>query len=239
MNMLTMLAAVAKAAPVSEGYLDFARGANKSHNGFFVHQPYYDRYDYAKSQWIAVTALLFTLGLVMLARELASYFENAGLSTEEELDERRALLDNDQRPRAVNSWTSRCARGAGALRHALLMLLGAVVFTTLPYPYACRSTPENIPGIPIPPSPQCGTCLGSGTTLGTSVLSWVFFSLAILWLLLEMVASENVSAALMRSIIGILSYPLIFAIFINGFVEWTKMKSHEDHCSPQNFIGIT
>lgn len=76
------------------------------------------------------------------------------------------------------------------------------------------------------------TCLSNGTTLGTSILAWVFFALTILWVILELAAIDPISSAVVRAVIGATAFPLILAMFVVGFKEWEKIRSRDARDCP-------
>ncbi|TPX72419.1 hypothetical protein SpCBS45565_g00553 [Spizellomyces sp. 'palustris'] len=211
------------------GLLKHYKDANRS--GFFVPHPYYDRYEYAKSEWIAVTTLLLLWALTLLARYVASYIERRAVEAVERGETLPLLGTPPAEFRAAQEageWAPRFAKAANALRNALLMLLAATILTTVPMPYTCRTPTHYVPGLPLPEPGHCGTCLSNGTTLGTSILSWVFIALTILWFILELASVDAISSSIVRTVMGICSFPLILAMFVVGFKEWSKIMSKDD-----------
>ncbi|KAI8911182.1 Endonuclease/exonuclease/phosphatase [Powellomyces hirtus] len=225
--------------------LDVLRGLlspGRADDSFFVPKRSYDDYDYVRSEWIAdpeqpitlqltavalVTALTFLWLLTLIARQVATFVEHQALRRASEDPDREPLMRDRQTAERAGQWAPRFDRASDALRHALMMLLAAIVFVSIPLPYACKVDQPLQPGIPISPGPHCMTCLGNGTTLGTSIISWVFFALAGLWLVLELVVADATSAALARTFVGLASFPLILAIFVVGFKEWAKIGERE------------
>ncbi|TPX61173.1 hypothetical protein PhCBS80983_g01318 [Powellomyces hirtus] len=196
----------------------------RADDSFFVPNRSYDDYDYVRSEWIAVTALTFLWLLTLIARQVATFVEHQALRRVSEDPDREPLMRDRQTAERAGQWAPRFDRASDALRHALMMLLAAIVFVSIPLPYACKVDQPLQPGIPISPGPHCMTCLGNGTTLGTSIISWVFFALAALWLVLELVVADATSAALARTFVGLASFPLILAIFAS-LSRWTLTAS--------------
>ncbi|KAJ3149366.1 hypothetical protein HDU89_003728 [Geranomyces variabilis] len=184
-----------------------------SSSSFFVHDSPYENYDNVKTEWIAVTALLFLWLATLLARQIAVFVDMKAQRREGEVPvtEYEPLLGGRQRSKAAE-WAPRFDRAADAVRVTLLMLLAAAIFVSIPVPYICHLKQPHCPGI-IPPETQCTVCFANGTTLGTSIISWVFTALSLLWLAMELAVVEKVSTAIARILVSLASFPLILTIF--------------------------
>ncbi|KAJ3168354.1 hypothetical protein HDU87_001191 [Geranomyces variabilis] len=193
---------------------------------FLVHDRPYEHYDSVRSEWIAVTALLFLWLLTLLARQIAMFADMKARrrQEEEERDEYEPLLNPRQKSKP-GEWAPRFDRAADALRITLLMLLSATIFVSIPMPYTCQIREPNRPGSPIPHEPQCTVCFTNGTTRGTSIISWVFTALSLLWFVIELAVVENASTAIARILVSLASFPLIATIFAIGFNEWAKINA--------------
>ncbi|KAJ3171067.1 hypothetical protein HDU88_008101 [Geranomyces variabilis] len=201
-------------------------------SSFFVHDSPYENYDNVKTEWIAVTALLFLWLATLLARQIAVFVDMRAQRREEEVPvtEYEPLLGGRQRSKAAK-W----------------MLLAAAIFVSIPVPYTCHLKQPHCPGI-IPPETQCTVCFANGTTLGTSIISWVFTALSLLWFAMELAVVDKVSTAIARILVSLASFPLILTIFGNeknqnlkgmavagvreaaviGFKEWAKIEARAD-----------
>ncbi|KAJ3167615.1 hypothetical protein HDU88_002061 [Geranomyces variabilis] len=200
-------------------------------DSFFVHNRPYEQYDSVKSEWIAVTALLFLWLVTLLARQIAMMVDvRARMRHEQEsgeTTERQPLLSSNLKDRA-GEWAPKFDRAADALRVTLLMLLAATIFVSIPMPYTCQLESPHNPGFPTPPETECTVCFANGTTLGTSIISWVFTALSLLWLVMELAVVDNVSASIARTFVSVASFPLILTIFVIGFKEWSKINARAD-----------
>ncbi|KAJ3151266.1 hypothetical protein HDU89_002105 [Geranomyces variabilis] len=197
-------------------------------DSFFVHDRPYEQYDSVKSEWIAVTAMLFLWLVTLLARQIAVMVDvRARMRHEQEsgeTTERQPLLSSNLKDRA-GEWAPKFDRAADALRVTLLMLLAATIFVSIPMPYTCQLEKPHNPGFPIPPETVCTVCFANGTTLGTSIISWVFTALSLLWLVMELAVVDNVSASIARTFVSVASFPLILTIFVIGLKEWSKINA--------------
>ncbi|KAI8825200.1 uncharacterized protein EV422DRAFT_605890 [Fimicolochytrium jonesii] len=203
-------------------------GDYTTQDSFFVPNRYYENYEYVKSQWIAVTSLLFLWALALIARQVATYLTERSQAEATET-ERQALLTPETRARA-SGWAPRFDRAADALRNCLMMLVAATILSSIPYPYMCKMQQPLRPGLPIRPEPICGTCLSNGSTLASSILSWVFVAMTLLATILELAVSDMTSAAMARTFTGLVSFPLILTIFILAFKQWGKIHDQEQRC---------
>ncbi|KAI9095860.1 hypothetical protein DFS34DRAFT_651099 [Phlyctochytrium arcticum] len=105
---------------------DFSKhSTRRNHTGFFVHKPYYDRFDYVLSQWIAVTVLFTLWGMTLLAYYAACYLlSDESAASEGEL---APLLppslsdDNRSSREKAEEWKPRLQKAAAALRSALMV----------------------------------------------------------------------------------------------------------------------
>ncbi|KAI8587557.1 hypothetical protein BDZ88DRAFT_235589 [Geranomyces variabilis] len=215
---------------------------DSSSSSFFVHDSPYEHYDNVKTERIAVTALLFLWLATLLAKQIAVFVEMKAQRREEEVPvtEYEPLLGGRQRSKAAE-WAPRFDKAADAVRGTLLMLLAAAMFVSIPVPYTCQLQQPPCPGTPIPPETQCTVCFANGTTLGTSIISWVFTALSLLWLAMELAVVDKVSTAIARILVSLASFPLILTIFGNeknekslaylaviGFKEWAKIEARAD-----------
>ncbi|KAJ3017391.1 hypothetical protein HKX48_003566 [Thoreauomyces humboldtii] len=197
-----------------------------------------------KSMWIAVTSLIFLWLAAMLTRQAAAFVERRSnqeviasrndTNTSEDGEERDPLLPGGVRARDASArarqWGPRLDRAADALRHAVLMLLAATIFASIPLPYTCVSNPNLRPGLPIPPAPTCETCVATGVTLATSILAWVFLALSALWFVMELVVVDAASGAIARTCVGVACFPLILAMFVITFKEWATIEARDVPC---------
>ncbi|KAJ3162319.1 hypothetical protein HDU86_004799 [Geranomyces michiganensis] len=208
--------------------------ASDSPPSFFIPNQPYEHYDSVKSEWIAVTALLFLWLASLLARQVAAMVDvRRRRAVEEEggAESEPLLLHGGGGGGArskAGEWAPRFDRAADALRVTLLMLLAATIFVSVPMPYTCRLEGPYHPGYPVPPETHCTVCLANGTTLGTSIISWVFTALSLLWLVMELAVTDEPSAAIVRSFVSLVTFPLILTIFVIGFKEWAKISARAD-----------
>ncbi|KAI8593832.1 hypothetical protein BDZ88DRAFT_101732 [Geranomyces variabilis] len=135
-------------APSDRMVSSFA-GTATPKDSFFVHDRPYEQYDSVKSEWIAVTALLFLWLLTLLARQIAVMVDvRARMRHEQEsgeTTERQPLLSSNLKDRA-GEWAPKFDRAADALRVTLLMLLAATIFVSIPMPYTCQLENPHNPG---------------------------------------------------------------------------------------------
>ncbi|KAJ3280109.1 hypothetical protein HK104_000902 [Borealophlyctis nickersoniae] len=216
--------------------------------GWFLPYDYDNRIDYVRAQWTGVFVLFLLWGLLLLLRFISQIVEwrrgaPARPLAQEERGERQPLLGEDGDVMDGGHHTTsvanvqvvlagiqsdRLGRAARAARSAFLMLLAATILSTLPVPYSCLES-HPIPGpvpapVPLPP-PRCTTCFATGASQTTSILTWAFTTLAILWVALEMAAIEALAGHVSRLILALVSYPIILAIFILVLKEWARIRS--------------
>jgi hypothetical protein len=127
------------------------------------------------------------------------------------------------------------------------LLLAAVAFLSSPIQVKCRDM-TAIPPMPRPPTknpmnpPQRPPmnppkrppmnppkrpiqepdklCTKTAMTKSTLTLIWVFFSMSLLWILLELCTMDPKTSSMTRTIMAFLTFPLSMALFIMGFVDW-------------------